>query len=44
VLPDRDAPGFGEHACARGVLGQFPLLYTMNLLLANAGRLGKFSA
>jgi len=44
VLPDREATGFNEYACARGVLGQFPLLYTMNLLLANAGRLGKFSA
>lgn len=44
VLPERDAAGFHEYSCARGVLGQFPLLYTMNLLLANAGRLGKFSA
>lgn len=44
VLPDRDAAGFSEYSCARGVLGQFPLLYTMNLLLAHAGRLGKFSA
>ncbi|MEW6172262.1 MAG: 2,3-bisphosphoglycerate-independent phosphoglycerate mutase [Bacillota bacterium] len=44
VRPTRDAAGFGEGACAAGTLGHFPLLYTMNFLLANAKRLGKFSA
>jgi 2,3-bisphosphoglycerate-independent phosphoglycerate mutase len=44
VRPSREAAGFTEHACATGGLGHFPLLYTMNLILANAGRLSKFSA
>lgn len=44
VRPARDAARFTEHACAAGTLGHFPLLYTMNFLLAHAGRLGKFSA
>lgn len=44
VRPAREASGFTEHACAGGTLGHFPLLYTMNLILANAGRLNKFSA
>ncbi|MCG0278767.1 MAG: 2,3-bisphosphoglycerate-independent phosphoglycerate mutase [Thermanaeromonas sp.] len=43
VRAEREA-GFNEYACARGMLGQFPLLYTMNLMLAHAGRLEKFSA
>lgn len=44
VRPARAASGFTEHACAAGTLGHFPLLYTMNLILANAERLNKFSA
>lgn len=40
----RNAEGFNEYTCAAGTLGHFPLLYTMNLLLANAQRLSKFSA
>jgi 2,3-bisphosphoglycerate-independent phosphoglycerate mutase len=44
VRPRRETQGFSEAACAAGTLGHFPLLYTMNLLLAHAGRLTKFSA
>ncbi len=35
---------FGESACLRGGLGQFPAKYLMALALAHAGRLGKFGA
>lgn len=41
---NRNVSGFDEYACATGTLGHFPLHYTMSLLLANAGRLSKFSA
>ncbi|MEW6448379.1 MAG: 2,3-bisphosphoglycerate-independent phosphoglycerate mutase [Bacillota bacterium] len=41
---DRNVGGFDEYACATGTLGHFPLYCTMSLLLANAGRLSKFSA
>lgn len=41
---DPNVAGFDEYTCATGMLGQFPLYYTMSLLLANAGRLSKFSA
>ncbi|RDV82934.1 2,3-bisphosphoglycerate-independent phosphoglycerate mutase [Ammonifex thiophilus] len=40
----RDTTGFGERDCAQGALGHFPLLYNMNLMLAHAHRLAKFSA
>lgn len=35
---------FGERACQRGGLGQFPAKYLMPLALAHAGRLGKYGA
>jgi 2,3-bisphosphoglycerate-independent phosphoglycerate mutase len=35
---------FGESACLRGGLGQFPAMYLMSLALAHAGRLGKYGA
>ncbi len=35
---------FGEAACLRGGLGQFPAKYLMTLALAHAGRLGKYGA
>lgn len=41
---DPNVSGFDEYACATGALGQFPLHYTMSLLLANAGRISKYSA
>ncbi|HIE11970.1 MAG TPA: 2,3-bisphosphoglycerate-independent phosphoglycerate mutase [Desulfotomaculum sp.] len=41
---DGNVSGFDEYVCAKGALGHFPLHYTMSLLLANAGRLSKFSA
>lgn len=44
VRPRREIKSFSEEECAKGSLGHFPLLYTMNLLLAHAGRLSKFSA
>jgi 2,3-bisphosphoglycerate-independent phosphoglycerate mutase len=44
VIPDSDAPGFTERACARGMLGHFPMVETMSLMLAHAGRLQKFRA
>jgi 2,3-bisphosphoglycerate-independent phosphoglycerate mutase len=43
VRPD-DQTRFGERACARGSLGNFPALDTMPLALAHAGRLEKFGA
>ena len=43
VRPD-DQNQFGERACARGGLGNFPALDTMPLALAHAGRLEKFGA
>jgi 2,3-bisphosphoglycerate-independent phosphoglycerate mutase len=39
-----DNTEFGETACARGVLGRFPAMQAMTLLLAHAGRLAKFGA
>lgn len=44
VLPDSDADGFHERACARGALGQFLMIETMSLMLAHGGRLQKFRA
>ncbi len=38
------APGFSERACARGMLGRFPLKEGMALMLAHAGRLAKYGA
>jgi len=35
---------FSERQCARGGLGIFPAVHLMPLMLANAGRLGKFGA
>ena len=35
---------FGESACVRGGLGQFPAKYLMPIALANAGRLEKYGA
>jgi 2,3-bisphosphoglycerate-independent phosphoglycerate mutase len=35
---------FGETECLRGGLGQFEAKYLMPLMLANAGRLGKYGA
>ena len=43
VRPD-DQTRFGERACARGGLGNFPALDTMPLALAHSGRLEKFGA
>ncbi|MGO0121985.1 2,3-bisphosphoglycerate-independent phosphoglycerate mutase [Desulfothermobacter acidiphilus] len=40
----QDTTGFGEQACSRGALGHFPLVYNLNLMLAHAQRLAKFSA
>jgi 2,3-bisphosphoglycerate-independent phosphoglycerate mutase len=42
-LPDAETH-FGERACARGALGNFPATDTMPLALAHAGRIGKFGA
>ena len=41
--PD-DQKSFGERACARGGLGNFPSVNTLPLALAHAGRLEKFGA
>jgi 2,3-bisphosphoglycerate-independent phosphoglycerate mutase len=43
VRPD-DQTRFGERACARGGLGNFPALDTIPMALAHAGRLDKFGA
>jgi len=43
VRPD-DQDSFGERACMRGGLGNFPSLNTIPLALAHAGRLEKFGA
>lgn len=39
-----EAQRFTERECRKGYLGQFPACYLMNLILANALRLGKFGA
>ncbi len=44
VIPDSDASGFNERACAKGMLGHFPMIETMSLMLAHGGRLQKFRA
>lgn len=41
--PDH-AEHFGERECARGVLGSFPALDTMPLMMANALKLNKYGA
>ena len=43
VRPD-DQSRFGERACGRGGLGNFPSMETLPLALAHAGRLEKFGA
>lgn len=43
VRPD-DQVNFGERACGRGGLGNFPSMETLPLALAHAGRLEKFGA
>jgi 2,3-bisphosphoglycerate-independent phosphoglycerate mutase len=43
VRPD-DQTSFGERACGRGGLGNFPSMQTLPLALAHAGRLEKFGA
>lgn len=43
VRPD-DQESFGERACGRGGLGNFPSMETLPLALAHAGRLEKFGA
>ncbi|MCJ7537975.1 MAG: hypothetical protein MUO57_20810, partial [Anaerolineales bacterium] len=43
VRPD-DQKSFGERACGRGGLGNFPSVNTLPLALAHAGRLEKFGA
>ena len=35
---------FGEAECLKGGLGQFQAMYLMPLLMAHAGRLGKYGA
>lgn len=44
VIPMPDATNFDERRCFRGSLGSFEAKHAMLLMLANAGRLGKFSA
>lgn len=39
-----EAKRFTERECRKGYLGQFPAFYLMNLIMANALRLGKFGA
>ena len=39
-----EAQRFTERECRKGYLGQFPAFYLMNLIMANALRLGKFGA
>ena len=43
ALPD-DVASFTERACAKGLLGRFPSLYAMPLMLGHAGKLKKFCA
>jgi len=43
ALPD-DSAEFSERACGRGLLGRFPALQAMPLLLAHAGKLQKYGA
>jgi len=43
ALPD-DVASFSERACAKGLLGRFPSLYAMPLMLGHAGKLKKFGA
>jgi len=43
ALPD-DVASFSERACARGLLGRFPSLSAMPLMLGHAGKLKKFGA
>ncbi|MCS7253327.1 MAG: 2,3-bisphosphoglycerate-independent phosphoglycerate mutase [Armatimonadota bacterium] len=44
IIPESDASGFNERACARGMLGHFQMIETMSLMLAHGGRLQKFRA
>jgi len=43
AFPD-DVEAFTERACRRGLLGRFPALEAMPLLLAHAGKMNKFGA
>ena len=43
ALPD-DVGHFTERACTRGLLGRFPSLYAMPLMLGHAGKLKKYGA
>jgi len=43
ALPD-DVVAFSERACAKGLLGRFPSLYAMPLMLGHAGKLKKYGA
>ncbi|MCX6566103.1 MAG: phosphoglycerate mutase, partial [Candidatus Aminicenantes bacterium] len=43
ALPD-DVVTFSERACAKGLLGRFPSLYAMPLMLGHAGKLKKYGA
>ncbi len=43
VIPD-DGKRFTERECAKGILGRFPALYAMSLMLANALKLKKYGA
>ena len=43
ALPD-DVVAFSERACAKGILGRFPSLRAMPLILGHAGKLKKYGA
>jgi len=43
ALPD-DVAAFSERACAKGILGRFPSLRAMPLILGHAGKLKKYGA
>jgi 2,3-bisphosphoglycerate-independent phosphoglycerate mutase len=42
-IPD-EVSEFSERSCAKGILGRFPAVEGMRLMLAHAGRLAKFGA
>lgn len=43
AFPD-DVTSFSERTCSRGILGRFPALQAMPLMLAHAGKLKKYGA